>query len=119
MGIKMAVALDTDGNEWKADTYVKGKGHEPLRCRYCPTAVTHQSAYSCERHNKSVMVPAYFRLLQGGTHADGCRHGVEQHVKKLVAPSEGLIESLRNGQYGSVAARRSARTNFDINRIPT
>jgi len=99
MGIKMAVALDADGNEWQADDYVKGKGREPLRCKHCPTGVTHQSAYSCERHNKSIKVPAYFRLLQNGEHADNCPHAVEQNVKKLVTQSDGLIESLRNGKY--------------------
>lgn len=46
-----------------------------------------------------MLVPAYFRLLQGGAHAEGCKHAVEQHVKKLVTQSEGLIESLRNGKY--------------------
>ncbi|MFV8598105.1 hypothetical protein [Ralstonia pseudosolanacearum] len=99
MGIKMAVALDADGNEWQADDYVKGKGREPLRCKHCPTGVTHQNAYSCERHNKSIKVSAYFRLLQNGEHADNCPHAVEQNVKKLVTQSDGLIESLRNGKY--------------------
>lgn len=99
MGIKMAVATDIDGHDWHADTYVKGRGREPFHCHYCPVSVIHQNAYSCERHNKSVLVPAYFRLLKGGEHADGCRHDVEQHVKKLVTPSEGLIESIRNGKY--------------------
>ncbi|WP_439890837.1 hypothetical protein ACS7SF_16995 [Ralstonia sp. 25C] len=99
MGIKMAVAWDADGNEWQADDYVKGKGREPLRCKHCATSVTYQSAYSCERHNKSIKVPAYFRLLQNGEHADNCPHAVEQNVKKLVTQSDGLIESLRNGKY--------------------
>lgn len=99
MGIKMSTAFDADGNEWQADDYVKGKGREPLRCRYCPTGVTHQSAYSCERHNKSVKVPAYFRLLKNGEHADNCPHAVENNIKKLVTESDGLIESLRQGKY--------------------
>lgn len=99
MGIKMSTAIDSDGNEWQAEDYAKGKGREPLRCKHCPTGVTHQSAYSCERHNKSIKVPAYFRLLKDGEHADNCPHAVEHNVKKLVTPSEGLIESLRNGKY--------------------
>lgn len=99
MGIKMSTAIDSDGNEWQAENYAKGKGREPLRCKHCPTGVTHQSAYSCERHNKSIKVPAYFRLLKDGEHADNCPHAVEHNVKKLVTPSEGLIESLRNGKY--------------------
>ncbi|GLU33899.1 hypothetical protein WKR88_25585 [Trinickia caryophylli] len=99
MGIKMSTAIDADGNEWQAEDYAKGKGREPLHCKQCPTGVTHQSAYSCERHNKSIKVPAYFRLLKDSEHADNCPHAVEHNVKKLVTPSEGLIESLRNGKY--------------------
>ncbi|MBN3777345.1 hypothetical protein G3O06_07220 [Burkholderia sp. Ac-20345] len=99
MGIKMATALDARGEEWRAEGYSKGKGVEPLRCAHCPTAVTHQTAYTCERHNKSVQVPAYFRLLKDGEHADNCPHAVEHNVKKLVTPSDGLIESLRDGKY--------------------
>lgn len=99
MGIKMATALDARGEEWQAEQYSKGKGVEPLRCAHCPTAVTHQSAYTCERHNKSVKVSAYFRLLKDGEHADGCQHAVEGNIKKLVTPSEGLIEALRDGKY--------------------
>jgi hypothetical protein len=99
MGIKMATALDARGEEWQAEDYSKGKGVDPLRCPHCPTAVTHQNAYTCERHNKSVHVPAYFRLLKDGEHADGCPHAIEGKVKKLVTPSEGLIETLRDGKY--------------------
>lgn len=99
MGIKMAAALDARGEEWQAEHYSKGKGAEPLRCAHCPTAVTHQSAYTCERHNKSIQVPAYFRLLKDGEHADGCPHAIEGKIKKLVTPSEGLIEALRKGKY--------------------
>ncbi len=99
MGIKMSTAIDADGQEWQAENYAKGKGREPLHCKHCPTGVTHQSAYSCERHNKSIKVPAYFRLLKDGEHAENCPHAVEHNVKKLVTPSEGLIESLRNGKY--------------------
>lgn len=99
MGIKMATALDAHGNEWTAEHYAKGKGVEPLRCAHCPTGVTHQSAYTCERHNKSIKVPAYFRLLKDGEHAEDCRHAVEGTIKKLVTPSEGLIEAVRDGKY--------------------
>ncbi|WP_321854033.1 hypothetical protein [Paraburkholderia tropica] len=99
MGIKMATALDARGAERRAEDYSKGKGVEPLRCTHCPTAVTHQNAYTCERHNKSVHVPAYFRLLKDGEHADSCPHAIEGKIKKLVTPSEGLIDALRDGKY--------------------
>jgi hypothetical protein len=99
VGIKMATALDALGEEWQAEHYSKGKGAEPLRCVHCPTAVTHQSAYTCERHNKSIQVPAYFRLLKDGEHADDCPHAIEGKIKKLVTPSEGVIEALRKGKY--------------------
>ncbi|MCQ0034406.1 hypothetical protein [Burkholderia glumae] len=99
MGIKMATALDVRGEEWLAEHYSKGKGVEPLRCAHCPTSVTHQGAYTCERHNKSVKVSAYFRLLKDGEHSDGCPHAIEGKIKKLVTPSEGLIEALREGKY--------------------
>ncbi|RFU47321.1 hypothetical protein [Paraburkholderia sp. DHOC27] len=95
----MTTALDARGEEWAAEHYSKGKGVEPLRCPHCPTAVTHQSAYTCERHGKSIKVTAYFRLLKDGDHADGCPHAVEAYIKKLVAPSEGLIEALHDGKY--------------------
>ncbi|MCW3540491.1 hypothetical protein [Burkholderia cenocepacia] len=99
VGIKMATALDARGQEWQAETYSKGKGVEPLRCLNCPAGVTFQSAYTCERHNKSIKVDAYFRLLKEHEHADSCPHAIEGKIKKLVTPSEGLIEALQAGKY--------------------
>jgi hypothetical protein len=61
MGIKMGVALDSAGREWRADTYVKGQGLEPLRYERCPTPVAHQAAHTRERDDRSIYVPAYFR----------------------------------------------------------
>ncbi|KWO50062.1 hypothetical protein [Burkholderia territorii] len=99
MGIRMATALDAHGQEWEAETYSKGKGVEPLRCLNCSAGVTFQSAYTCERHNKSIKVDAYFRLLKEHEHADSCPHAIEGKIKKLVTPSEGLIEALQEGKY--------------------
>ncbi|MDN8036989.1 hypothetical protein [Burkholderia vietnamiensis] len=99
MGIRMATALDARGQEWEAETYSKGKGVEPLRCLNCSAGVTFQSAYTCERHNKSIKVDAYFRLLKEHEHADSCPHAIEGKIKKLVTPSEGLIEALQEGKY--------------------
>jgi hypothetical protein len=99
MGIKMGEALDSAGVEWQAETYMKGQGKEPLKCYYCPAPVTHQKAHTRERDDKPFLVSAYFRLLPHGRHAEGCTHGVEQEVKSIAKESEGLIESIRDGQY--------------------
>lgn len=99
MGIKMGAAFDSAGVEWSADRYSKGKGKEPLHCVHCPVQVTHQSAHTRERDDKPILVPAYFRLLPGGRHADGCKHAVTEEIKTIADKSEGLIESIRDGQY--------------------
>lgn len=99
MGIKMGSAFDAAGVEWFADTYTKGKGKEPLKCLYCPAPVTHQSAHTRERDDKPTLIPAYFRLLPNGRHGYGCKHAVEVEVKTIAKESEGLIESIRDGQY--------------------
>lgn len=99
MGIKMNTALDSAGIEWIAETYSKGKGMEPLRCSHCPVHVTHQSAHTRERDDKPYLVSAYFRLLPGGHHAEGCKHAISDKVKSIANESTGLFESIRNGQY--------------------
>lgn len=99
MGIKMDKAFDSAGTEWHADTYTKGRGREPLKCVHCPTPVTHQSAHTRERDEKSILVPAYFRLLPGGRHAYGCKHAVEEEVATIAKESEDLFESIRDGKY--------------------
>lgn len=95
----MGVATDSAGAEWHADTYTKGKGREPLKCKYCSAHVTHHSAHVREYEDKSILVPAYFRLLPNGRHAYGCRHAVEQEIKTIAKESEDIFESVRDGQY--------------------
>ena len=99
MGIKMNTELDSAGIEMIAETYSKGKGMEPLRCSHCPVHVTHQSAHTRERDDKPYLVSAYFRLLPGGHHAEGCKHAISDKVKSIANESTGLFESIRNGQY--------------------
>lgn len=99
MGIKMGSALDSVGVEWSAERYSKGKGKEPLRCAHCPVQVTHQSAHTRERDDKPILVPAYFRLLPGGHHAEGCKHAVSDEIKTIASESKDLFESVRDGQY--------------------
>ncbi|HJW53984.1 MAG TPA: hypothetical protein VJ577_01800 [Burkholderiaceae bacterium] len=99
MGIKMGKAIDSAGVEWIAEHYAKGKGKEPLRCVHCPVQITHQSAHTRERDDKPVLVPAYFRLLPGGRHADGCKHAVSDEIKAIASESKDLFESVRDGQY--------------------
>lgn len=99
MGIKMENAFDSTGFEWNADAYLKGKGKEPLKCVHCSTPVTHQSAHTRERDDKSILIPAYFRLLPSGRHAYGCKYAVEEEIKTIVKESDDLFESIRVGQY--------------------
>lgn len=95
----MGSAFDAAGAKWQADTYIKGKGKEPLRCIHCPATVTHQSAHTRERDDKPILIPAYFRLLPNGRHGYGCKHAVEAKVKTIAKESEDLFESIRDGQY--------------------
>lgn len=99
MGIKMAHARDGNGDEWIAETYTKGKGKEPLQCMHCSAQITHQSAHPRERDEKSILIPAYFRLMPGRHHAPGCKHAVEEEIGNIVKDSEDLFESIREGQY--------------------
>jgi hypothetical protein len=99
MGIKMGAASDSAGIEWNAKDYAKGKGKEPLHCVHCPVQITHQSAHTRERDDKPHLVPAYFRLLPGGRHADGCKHAVSDEIKSIASESKDIFESLQNGQY--------------------
>ncbi|UUZ50840.1 hypothetical protein LP420_15075 [Massilia sp. B-10] len=99
MGIKMGAAVDSAGAEWHAKDYLKGKGQEPLQCVHCPVQVTHQSAHTRERDDKPILVPAYFRLLPGGQHADHCKYAVADAVRLIASESDALIESVRDGRY--------------------
>lgn len=99
MGIKMGVALDSANQEWRADTYIKGQGQEPLRCECCPTPVVHQDAHTRERDDRSIHIPAYFRLLPNGSHANGCKYAVAEGVKVIAKESKDLMESLGDGRY--------------------
>lgn len=99
MGIKMDVAFDQDGREWKADEYHKGKGREPLKCKRCPEPVTHNPSYTRHLHEKSIITPAYFRLFPGGTHAECCPYGVKDVVKQVAAESRELFEKDQNDRY--------------------
>lgn len=99
MGIKMGAAVDSAGAEWNAKDYLKGKGQEALQCVHCPVQVTHQSAHTRERDDKPILVPAYFRLLPGGQHADHCKYAVADAVRLIASESDALIESVRDGRY--------------------
>src|SRR4051812_15768180 len=99
MGIKMAAAIDSGGLEWEAKNYSKGKGCEPLHCVNCSVRVTHQIAHTRERDDKPHLVPAYFRLLPGGRHEDGCRYAISDEIKAIASESKDIFESLQDGQY--------------------
>lgn len=98
MGIKMDHAFDQNGVRWEADTYVKGTGAEPLRCK-CGTHVAHNPPYTKEMYDKPVFVQGYFRLLPKGAHASSCRFGVDEEVKEIAKTSEDLIESIQHNRY--------------------
>lgn len=99
MGIKMGKAFDAAGAEWEAETYSKGKGKEPLRCIHCPAGVVHQSAHPRELEEKSVLIPAYFRLRPKHRHAVGCKYAVVDEIKTIAKESQDLLETIREGQY--------------------
>ncbi len=98
MGIKMDHAFDQNGVRWEADTYVKGTGAEPLRCK-CGTHVAHNPPYTKEMYDKPVFVQGYFRLLPKGAHASSCRFGVDEEIKEIAKTSEDLIESIQHNRY--------------------
>lgn len=98
MGIKMDHAFDQNGVRWEAETYVKGTGAEPLRCK-CGTHVAHNPPYTKEMYDKPVFVQGYFRLLPKGAHASSCRFGVDEEIKEIAKTSEDLIESIQHNRY--------------------
>jgi hypothetical protein len=99
MGVKMGWAFDSTGYEWAADLYHKGLGTPPLRCKFCPAAVTHNPFHSRDLDEKSILVPAYFKLLSGERHSPGCTFAVQEEVTKIVRESKDLFESIRDGEY--------------------
>ncbi|MBW7567825.1 hypothetical protein KIF53_15570 [Chromobacterium subtsugae] len=98
MGIKMDEAYDSDRKPWKASDYEKGKGTEPLSCIHCPAEITHNLAHFREYHDKSVLVPSYFKLKPGRKHEIGCQFGITKEVEIIADKSEGLIEALKGGK---------------------
>lgn len=99
MGVKMGWAFDCAGNEWAADSYHKGLGASPLKCKFCPASVTHNPSHSRDLDEKSILVPAYFKLLPGERHSPDCRFAVQEEVTKIVRESKDLFESIRDGEY--------------------
>lgn len=99
MGIKIAFAWDSNGKKWDAKDYQKGMGMEPLTCPSCSTAVTHNPAYTRERHDKPSLVPAYFRLFPNGRHADTCRYAVSEKIQNIVRESGDLFEEIESGKH--------------------
>lgn len=99
MGVKMGWALDSSRREWAADLYQKGRGSPPLKCKFCPASVTHNPSHSRDLDEKSILVPAYFKLLPGERHASDCTFAVQEEVKKIVRESKDIFESIRDGEY--------------------
>ena len=99
MGVKMGWAFDSTSHEWAADSYHKGLGNPPLKCKFCPAAVTHNPSHSRDLDEKSILVPAYFKLLPGERHSSDCRFAVQEEVMKIVRESKDLFESIRDGEY--------------------
>lgn len=99
MGVKMGFAMDKAGTEWTANAYQKGMGVPPLKCKFCPALVAHNPSHSRDLDEKSILVPAYFKLLPGGSHAHDCAFAVKEEVVKIVKQSKDLFESIRDGEY--------------------
>jgi hypothetical protein len=99
MGVKMGVAFDSAGQEWSADIYRKGLGTPPLKCKFCPAPVSHNPAHPREWEDKSILIPAYFRLHPGGIHAENCRFAVTEKIQLIVKESKELFETIREGDY--------------------
>jgi len=95
----MGVALDSTGHEWSAASYHKGLGKPPLKCKFCPASVTHNPSHSRDLDEKSILVPAYFKLLPGERHSPNCTFAVQEEVTKIVRESKDLFESIRDGEY--------------------
>jgi hypothetical protein len=99
MGVKMGVALDSDGQEWDANSYQKGLGTLPLKCKFCSALITHNPTHTRDLDEKSILVHAYFKLLSGEHHAGDCRFAVREEVAKIVRESKDLFECIRDGEY--------------------
>lgn len=97
MGVKMDVALDSAGREWFADSYRKGMGTPPLKCKFCPASVTHTPSHPRERDDKPVLIPAFFRLMPGNRHGDNCKFAVRENLEIIAKQSDDLFETIRNG----------------------
>jgi len=99
MGVKMGFAFDSTGHKWAAHTYHKGLGTDPLKCEFCPALVTHNPSHTRDLDEKSILVPAYFKLLAGERHSPDCTFAVQEEVTKIVRESKDLFESIRDGEY--------------------
>ena len=99
MGIKMREARDSAGHQWFADRYLKGQGQEPLYCIGCNAQIAHQIAHTRERDDKSILIPAYFRLRPGMSHSDKCKFAVGANIKFIASESHDMIEAVRSGRY--------------------
>lgn len=99
MGIKMSVAIDAAGTPWRAETYTKGQGKDPLKCEKCPALIHHKVAHPRERDSESTIIPAHFALNPLERHASNCKYAVDQEIKIIARESEKLIETISNGKY--------------------
>jgi hypothetical protein len=99
MGVKMDEAVDSAGREWFADAYRKGMGTPPLKCKFCPAAVTHTPSYSQARDDKPVLVSAFFKLMPNSRHGYNCKFAVREKLDIIARESEGLLETIRDGGY--------------------
>ncbi len=99
MGIKMNRAYGADGSDLYADTYKREQGNAPMRCYGCNTQVDHQRAHIRELKDKSVPVPAFFKLCKGLQHDPVCQFGIDGKVKIIADESQGLLESIKKGKY--------------------
>jgi hypothetical protein len=100
MGIKMKMAVDQNGRPWPSDEYIKGKGAEPLLCEHCKVTVTHNSEHVRDLDGKSILVPAYFKLMPGKVHAVGaCPYAIDATLLSIVDESKDMFVSLGQGEY--------------------
>lgn len=99
MGIKMPSAIDEAGYEWGADQYIKGAGQGALTCFYCSAGVAHNPAHNRDCHEKSIFIPAYFKLRPHQEHEDNCKHSIGRKITVIADTSEGLLESIRDQKY--------------------
>lgn len=99
MGIKMDKAYGANGSVLHAGAYEREKGNTPMRCYGCATQVDHQRAHIRELKDKSVPVPAFFKLHKGHQHGPICQFGIDGKVKVIADESQGLLESIKKGKY--------------------